>query len=250
MARAEATGASSPRSAPMLTVATWNVLHRIHGENWDEPVVRQWPDERARIAAITRAVAALDAQVIALQEVSGDQLDSLRALPRTLLAFRYPRVPSLRRGQAQLRDATEYLVLLADGPAEQGAAEAFPTDPGKGLLAARFRAQTVVATHVSSGAAGVAQLRRLAEVVAAAARPAVVLGDFNASLARAAAGLGATFAARDPGPAVPTRPRASDATKSKSIDHVFVCGGTPLATKVIDVQGLSDHNLVVAQVRF
>ena len=35
----------------------------------------------------------------------------------------------------------------------------------------------------------------------------IMLGDFNASLARAAAGLGATFAARDPGPAVPTRPR-------------------------------------------
>ena len=232
----------------MLTVATWNVLHRVHGENWDEPVVRHWPDEQERIAAITRRIAAIDAQVIALQEVSGDQLDSLRALPRTLLAFRYPRLPTVRRGRPQLLDPTEHLVLLVDGAADQGVGEAFTSDPGKGLLAARVGAVTIVVTHVTSGPAGAAQLRRLVQVADDAERPAVVLGDFNASFAKVAAGLGAQFAAHDPGPAVPTRPRLADALKSTSIDHVFVRGASPRHTEVIDVRGLSDHNLVVARV--
>jgi endonuclease/exonuclease/phosphatase family metal-dependent hydrolase len=233
----------------MLTVATWNVLHRIHGENWDEAVVRQWPDERARIAAITHTIAGLDAQVIALQEVSGDQLESLRALPRTLLAFRYPRLPALRRGQPQLQSPAEYLVVLTDGPADEVAAAAFASDPGKGLLAVRFGATTIVNTHVSFGAHSRSQLRRVAEVAVAAPGAAVVLGDFNVGLATVAEAFGAAFSVHDPGPALSSRPRPAGATKATTIDHVFVRGAAPLATTVLDVQGLSDHNPVVARIR-
>lgn len=233
----------------MLTVATWNVLHRIHGENWGEAVPRQWPEERERIEAITRTIAGIDAQVIALQEVSGDQLASLRTLPRTLLAFRYPRLPVLRRGRSQLHDRAEYLAMLVDGPADAVAAAEFAGDPGKGLLAARVGAVTIVCTHVTFGDAGRSQLQRLAELAAAAPGAAIVLGDFNAGLAAVAAVLGTEFAVRDPGPAVPTRPRPDGATKSTSIDHVFVRGAALLDTNVIDVGGLSDHNLVVARVR-
>jgi endonuclease/exonuclease/phosphatase family metal-dependent hydrolase len=233
----------------MLTVATWNVLHRIHGENWDEAVVRQWPDERARIAAITQTIAGLDAQVIALQEVSGDQLESLRGLPRQLLAFRYPRLPALRRGQAQLQAPAEYLVVLTDGPAVEVAAAAFATDPGKGLLAVRFGATTIVDTHVSFGDHSRSQLRQLAELAVAAPGAAVVLGDFNMGLVAVAAAFGPGFTAHDPGPAVPSRPRPAGATKSTTIDHVFVRGAAPLATTVLDVQGLSDHNPVLARIR-
>lgn len=233
----------------MLTVATWNVLHRVHGENWDEAVVRLWPEERARIDAITRTIAGLDAQVIALQEVSGDQLASLRTLGRTLLAFRYPRLPVLRRGGSQLHDPAEYLALVVDGPADEVAASEFADDAGKGLLAARVGAATIVGTHVSFGGHGRPQMQRLAELAASAPGAAIVLGDFNAGLATVAGVLGAEFTACDPGPSVPTRPRPDGATKSTSIDHVFVRAATPVDANVIDVRGLSDHNLVVARVR-
>ncbi len=233
----------------MLTVATWNVLHRIHGENWGEDVVRQWPDERERIAAITRMIGELDADVIALQEVSGDQLASLNTLPRTVVAFRYPRVPSPRHGSTALQDQVEYLALLADGPAALVAGESFASDPGKGLLAVRVGTATVVVTHVSSGPKSAAQLQRLADVARGQPAPVVVAGDFNARLAVVAAGLGAEFATCDPGPAIPTRPRPAGAAKSTWIDHVFVRGATPVRTTVRDVRSLSDHNLVCAEVR-
>lgn len=48
---------------------------------------------------------------------------------------------------------------------------------------------------------------------------------------------------------MPTRPRPDGATKSTTIDHVFVRRATLLETTVIDVRGLSDHNLVVARLR-
>ena len=84
-----------------MRVATWNVLHRIHAVNWREPVVVLQPDEPARIAEITRRIVALDADVVCLQEVSGDQLAALvLALPAaTILSHRYPRVPRLFRLQ-------------------------------------------------------------------------------------------------------------------------------------------------------
>jgi endonuclease/exonuclease/phosphatase (EEP) superfamily protein YafD len=235
----------------MLTVATWNVLHRIHGENWGEEVTRRWPDEAERIAAISRHVAQVDAQVIALQEVSGDQLASLRALPRTVLSFRYPRVPAPRGAAARspLREPDEFLVLLVDGPATTVGGEAFASDPGKGLLAARVAAFTVITVHVTFGAPAASQLRRVADFVAAAPGPAIVLGDFNTELATTAAMLGAGFTALAPTSPLPSRPRPAGATKATTIDHVFVHGGTLLDVAVHDVGGLSDHNLVVARIQ-
>lgn len=236
-------------TATDFTVATWNVLHRVHGENWGEAVVGRWPDEAERIAAITAHLAALDADVIALQEVSGDQLASLRSLPHTVLAFRYPRVPKAKAEPGSLRDRTEHLVVLVRGAATTVAAEAFATDPGKGLLAVRTAHATVIDTHVTFGAASAAQLRRLGELGAAAAGPAIVLGDYNASVVVVAAGLGAAFVAIEPEPGVPTRPRPDGATKSSHIDHVFARGVARVHAAVLDVGGLSDHNLVRARVR-
>src|SRR2546423_143547 len=91
-------------------------------------------------------------QVIALQEVSGDQLtDLVRALPsdRTVHALRYPRVPRPLHGTSSLEDLSEHLVLVVNGPARQIAAEAFEDDSGKGLLAVQTGVALVVATHVS-----------------------------------------------------------------------------------------------------
>ena len=235
----------------MITVATWNVLHRVHAENWGEPVVRHWPDETTRIAAVTALVAARPEQVIALQEVSGDQLASLReALPdRTAHTLRYPRFPRLRRGGHRLRDAAEHLVLLVAGPSRLRAAVSFPDDPGKGALAVAVPGALVVATHLSTDGRGCGQLRRLAKLAdLAPGEPAVLLGDFNADPAAVAAGVGDAFTvAALPADAPPTRP-GPEGSPFRWIDHVVVRGARATDTAVVDVAGCSDHNLVRATI--
>jgi endonuclease/exonuclease/phosphatase family metal-dependent hydrolase len=227
----------------VITVATWNVLHRVHAENWGEDVARRWPDESARIAAITARLAARTERVIALQEVSGDQLAALRdALPgRTFHPFRYPRVPKSRRGLVSLRDPTEYLVLMVDGPSHLVSAESFPDDPGKGALAVLVAGTLVVATHVSGDRR---RTRQLARLVAISSGPTVLLGDFNTDRATVTAALGTGFAVADlPPDALPTRPGTS-----RWIDHVVVRDAVVGAAVVEDVGGLSDHNLVRATI--
>jgi endonuclease/exonuclease/phosphatase family metal-dependent hydrolase len=239
----------------VITVATWNVLHRLHAQNWGEEVVGRWPQERDRIAAIAARLAARTEQVIALQEVSGDLLAALRlALPgRTVHTLRYPRVPKARRGVDPLSDPREYLVLLVDGPSRQVAAEPFDDDPGKGALAVEVAGLLVVATHVSGDRRRRRQLARLAELVATPQeRPAVVLGDFNTDRVTAASALGAGFAvAALPPDALPTRPRAADrgsVAPPQWIDHVIVRGAGVRDARVESAEGLSDHNLVRATI--
>ncbi|GAA1625991.1 endonuclease/exonuclease/phosphatase family protein [Nocardia ninae] len=235
----------------MITVATWNVLHRIHAENWYEDVSTRWPDEAARIDAVTAHVTARTEQVIALQEVSGDQLISLRAaLPdRTIHAMQYPRVPTARRHASALRDPSEHLVLIVEGPSREIAAESFADDGGKGLLAISAGGAVVIATHVSGDRRRVKQLARLAEVASATPEyAAVLLGDFNVDRETVAASLGEGFTIADPpADALPTRPRTSGA-KSQFIDHVVVRDATLREVVVEDSGGLSDHNLVRAAI--
>ncbi|MFI5909772.1 endonuclease/exonuclease/phosphatase family protein [Dactylosporangium sp. NPDC051541] len=228
----------------MLTVATWNVLHRVHAENYAEPVAVRWPDEAARTAAIVAVLTARPERVIALQEVSGDLLAALRGSRFTVHAFRYPRIPEVRRADPGLRDGAEYLAVLTSGPARVVAGEAFAGDPGKGFLAVALDGTLVVSTHVGFGPAAVWQLPRLA---ALAAERTVLLGDFNATAAVVAAGLGPRFtiAALEPG-SLPTRPGA----RSGTIDHVAVRGATVDPARVEDAGGRSDHNLLSAAVRW
>ena len=249
----------------MITVATWNVLHRVHAQNWGEDAATRWPLERDRIAAVAARLVVQTEQVIALQEVSGDLLAALRlALPdRTVHALRYPRVPRVRRGTDPLSDPGEYLVLLVDGPSRQVAAEAFEDDPGKGALAIEAAGALVVATHVSGDRRRRRQLARLAELVAPPPdRASVVLGDFNTDGTTVVSALGPGFTvAALPPDALPTRPRAADpATASDPasavpsspysppqwIDHVIVRGADVRDAAVESADGLSDHNLVRA----
>jgi endonuclease/exonuclease/phosphatase family metal-dependent hydrolase len=231
----------------VTTVATWNVLHRVHAENWGEEVVARWPDEAARVAAVTALLAGRDERVVALQEVSGDQLAGLRrGLPgRTVHALRYPRVPSPRRGPLSSADPGEYLVLLVAGAARPVAAAAFDGDPGKGFLAVEVGGLLVVATHVTFGALRDAELARLASLAREWDGPAVLLGDFNADGDTVLAGLGSGFVLAGLAPdAVPTRPGGT----VPYIDHVLVSGAIADGAGVEDVGGLSDHNLVRAAV--
>lgn len=245
----------------MISVATWNVLHRIHAERFGEAVVSAWPREAERIVAITERVLGLDADVVALQEVSGDQLASLRSRLRahTLFCFRYPRVPSPLGGRSPLDDPSEHLVtLVRGGDARTLTGEASDDDRGKGLLAIDVSGVCVVNTHVSWGKRRARQLARLGAVVCAAPGCAIVLGDFNADRAVVGPALGDELVfARPDEPALPTRPRpgssadASNAQENRgeTIDHVLVRGGVPVESRVLDSAGLSDHNVVVASIR-
>jgi endonuclease/exonuclease/phosphatase family metal-dependent hydrolase len=242
-----------------LRLATWNVLHRVHAENFDEGVVAPHPDEAARaasIAALAAEVMAAGVAVLCLQEVSGDQRDALRrALPAGagLFELAYPRRPQPRRPHVgRLRDATELLVtVVAPGlPAEAMASAVFPDDPGKGYLGVRVAgAWAVFNTHVSYGERCPGQLARLAAAARSGALPAALLGDFNAGVRHIATGLGEDFAAAAlPSDAMPTRPRSKPDGKDQHIDHVFVRNATAGEAQVISARGLSDHNLVLATV--
>ena len=235
----------------MITVATWNVLHRVHAENWGEDVAKQWPDEAERIAAVTAFLAARTEQVIALQEVSGDLLASLRrALPgRTVHAFRYPRVPKPRRGPVALKELEEYLVLLVDGPSREIDAEAFADDPGKGALTGEVGATLVVATHVSVDRRRTRELSLLARLAATPpGQAAVLLGDFNTDRATVESALGNGFSVVPlPPDSPPTRANTSGSA-SQWIDHVVVRGACAENAAVVSTNGLSDHNLVRATI--
>lgn len=235
----------------MFSALTWNVLHRIHAENWSDPTIAHHPEEAQRVAGITARIAARPETVIALQEVSGDQLASLRdALPaRSIFAFRYPRIPRPRHRPTPLVDPAEYLVMIADASATQVAAEASRTDPGKGLLAIATHGLLVVNTHVTYGEASTAQLGRLRDLVVTSGEPAIVLGDFNADRDTVGVALGDRFVtASVAASALPTRPRhGSD--KSASIDHVFAYRRELGEAQVEDAGGLSDHNLVSVTLR-
>ncbi len=228
----------------VIAVATWNVLHRVHAENWGEEVATRWPDEAVRIAAVTARLAGRAEQVIALQEVSGDQLASLRAglTGRDVHAFRYPRAPAPRHGHSPLRDPGEYLVLLADGPGREVAAWSFADAPGKGALAVQTAGMVFVTVHLSWGRRGAGQLAQLA--AAWPGHPVVLLGDFNAGRPDVASGLGPGFTvAALPPNARPTRPGPPGAGPLW-IDHVAARGGVIDGAVVEDSGGLSDHNLV------
>jgi len=222
-----------------MVVLTWNLLHRVHAMNWGDEPVRAHPVERERAAAIAERIAGFleDVDVVALQEVSGDQLACLRALLAGEVVchhHRYPRVPRVRSGApAGLDDPSEHLVVVArEGRVH--VAETFPTDPGKGLLAVEVGGRTVVATHVSFGPRRETQLARLRGV----APDAIVLGDFNAEAAVVSAAFpGAMLSSR-------VAPCSTRVGKADAIDHVVA--PKILSAEVLDGAGLSDHHPVRA----
>lgn len=233
-----------------MRLTTWNVLHRIHAVNWKEATVLSYPDERLRIAGIAQKVTGWlggGADVVCLQEASGDLLAELRArvgTDVTVVNHRLTRLPRLRdAGDHLLEDPSEHLLVLARGAARLREAATFESDLGKGMMAVEVEGDVVVVnTHVSFGPRGQAQLERLAAVASTAPR-AVVCGDMNATARHVAAALGEglTLAPNDR----PTRVAAGTAPP-KTIDHVAVRGLSVTRVDVVDGGGLSDHLPVAA----
>jgi endonuclease/exonuclease/phosphatase family metal-dependent hydrolase len=234
-----------------VNLVTWNVLHRIHAVNWSEPVIINWPREMTRAGSIADAIERFAADIVCLQEVSGDTLAMLRdVVTGELFATPYPRLPALRQTtKAVLSDATEYLVTIVRSAARLVGAEAFSTDSGKGFQRVELASgETIIATHVSYGDKWTAQLARIAEVARSAPGMCVIAGDFNADLATCAAELGEEFVSLPVPSSRPTRPRQQPSDKSQNIDHVFVRAGRIAEISVIDGELRSDHNPVRAVV--
>lgn len=248
-----------------MKITTWNVLHRVHAVNWKEAPVVAFPDERVRIAGITALVMEwLDAgaDVICLQEVSGDQLTSIGVAlaenlrPRAqIFDHVYPRLPAIRGGGPPvLDDATEHLVTIvapppSGRPAARVQSQTFDTDPGKGMLVTLSDGIRIVNTHVSFGPRSPAQLAAIQAATNEASGGAVVVGDFNAPADVVAAGLGASFTLSDLTGQAPTRIPTSEHA-GRTIDHVAVRDGVIESATVLDRRALSDHAPVAATLRF
>lgn len=241
-------------SARRVRLATWNVLHRVHAENWGEAPLASFPDERRRIEGISAFVTseiASGTAVMCLQEASGDQLASLRAAAGasvSVFVHRYPRVPKLRVTPAsELEDPTEHLVTLVSSPARLVASATFDTDPGKGWLAVELEGGLVVInTHLSSGDRGPAQLALVAATARDLGSPVAVAGDFNTQVDLVRAGLGEGFVLTDLAGQRPTRIATKD-RPPRTIDHVAALRCTIASATVLDGGGPSDHQPVRAE---
>lgn len=230
-------------------MVTWNVLHGVHGSNWSEPAVARHPDEAERVHAIAARVGKLAraGAWLALQEVSGDQLEALRRQAphdSVVLSHRSPRMPKLRQGSTTLVDRSEHLALIAPASAQLFAAAAYGNDAGKGFLAVRAAELLVVNTHVTFAERGLPQLERLAALCEAHAGPSVVLGDFNAGAAHVQALLPRALLADVSSGA--RRTRVGD--PGHDIDHIAVHRARVADAEVLDGGGLSDHNPVRATI--
>lgn len=243
-----------------ITVATWNVLHRVHAENWQEPAIAAYPEEQRRVEAIAVRIEHMllvdeTIDAIGLQEVSGDQLAALRvriADRATIVAHGYRRIPRWRRAtRTLLTDQAEHLVIVTRAACDAMRGETFVRDDGKGFLAVVLAESNMllVATHVTYGDLATAQLSVLASLARCHDGPCIIVGDFNADRTRVLADLGADFATIDPPDgSLPTRPRLDATSKPVAIDHVVVRNARGDHARVISADGLSDHNLVLARI--
>lgn len=231
-----------------MKLLTWNVLHRVHAETHGEPAVGRWPDESARVRGVVDFIAnALEREgfeVVLLQEVSGDLLGALRARLSgwSVTDHLYPRVPRLRTSSC--RDPREHLVVVAPPGSKRVRAHTFENDPGKGFLMVETGGLTVITTHVSWGAKGVAQLALLSTVLCELQTPSCLGGDFNAprEVVVGAAGSEVAFALLPPG-SPRTRPQADG---GEDIDHLLARHATLAEVRVLEHHELSDHRPVAA----
>jgi endonuclease/exonuclease/phosphatase family metal-dependent hydrolase len=238
-----------------VKVLTWNILHRVHAENYGEQAIQRWHDEPERVRHIvdlvSRALRVDGFGVALLQEVSGDVLESLRGhLPMwAVLNHPYPRVPRQKRPGAPMRDLSEHLVVVAPEGSTVLRAQTFADDPGKGVLAVTVPSGLVVAsTHVSWGPKGEAQLATLRELIHASSTPVCIGGDFNSEREVLVRAFGAEVVV---GPLPPGSPRTRhtvDETGGVDIDHLLVCRAELSDLHVIDHDELSDHRPVAATV--
>jgi endonuclease/exonuclease/phosphatase family metal-dependent hydrolase len=232
----------------MMKVLTWNVLHRVHAENYGEQTIRTHVDEPSRVQRVVELLANADVEVALLQEVSGDVLAALRArfAGLAVLNHLYPRMPKFKRGGTSVNDASEHLVVLAPAGSKVLRAVTYESDPGKGLLAVMTPSGVcVVTTHVSWGPKREAQLEVLGGLLRDVKGPVVVGGDFNTEREVLVEALGTEVEISEL-PSGSLRTRAVEDGEGQDIDHLIARGVTLEAVEVRPHGALSDHRPVTA----
>jgi len=242
-----------------MRLATFNILHG-----------RSTSDDLVDVDRFSRAVAALDADVLALQEVDRNQhrsgrADLARVAAEAMGAVEHRFAPTLDRrsagGRAQYGVALlsrfpvlEWRVLpLPRRPwwrplprvGDQGARRWRLDEPRTAVVAVVATPQgplTVAATHLSFlDGWGEHQLARLVAGLAGAPRPLVLMGDLNlrSEVPATVTGWSPLAVARSYPVGHPT----------SQIDHVLADGGVrPVGPgRAVDT-GLSDHRAVVVDV--
>lgn len=233
-----------------MQVLTWNVLHRVHAETHGEPVVRRWPNEERRLAAVVDYVteALTECEAALLQEVSGDLLTALQARFHdwAVLSHLSPRLPRQGAPSGAISDRSEHLVIIAPEGTQLVRSESFENDEGKGFVMGLLpRGIGVVSTHVSWGEKRGPQLAVLARVLEDAPTPMIIGGDFNAARSVVLELLGKQGSVSVlPEGAPPTRP-PGDTGGAGDIDHFVVRGGRMTDVEVWPDRELSDHRPVV-----
>lgn len=236
-----------------MKILTWNVLHRVHGEKYDEPAIRAWhaEDERVEgvVSLVVEALRRGESDVALLQEVSGDVLRELRArLPEhVVLNHQYPRIPDARGLAARLQDPSEHLVVVAPSGAKVVARHTFTNESGKGYLGVGVTpALVAVSAHLGFREKAQPQFAVLASLGRLGSGAVCIGGDFNVERRAVAEALGPAFEiGLLPEGSRRTRPR-EDATGGRDIDHLIAHGGRLTDLKVLEHRNLSDHRPVVA----
>ena len=219
-----------------LPVGTFNIRHGLGS------------DGRFDLDRTASVIRAMRAKLIALQELDRNMersggVDQPAALAEKLgLDVVY--FPTLRRGSGEYG-----IAIAAEGGLSEVSFQPLPQradEEPRGVIVARWRDISVVATHVSSDpAARPVQLDALAALAADLRPPVVLMGDLN-SPGRALAPLEAS-GLRGPGRKVPTQIRYL--ILRKQIDHVLAGRGLV----VVDARALrtraSDHFPLVGRVR-
>jgi endonuclease/exonuclease/phosphatase family metal-dependent hydrolase len=211
-----------------MRVATFNVHHCASR------------DGRVDVERVASAIASLEADLVALQELDHHQPRSgdvdqpavlSRALGREVFFF-----PTLRRNEGEYG-----LGLIAEG-AEQLRYASLPqvgeAEP-RGVITCRWRGITILATHLARDEASRRlQTVHLAEVGADAPPPVLLLGDLNQSRRSLAPLVAAGFHV----------PRARRPTvRLSQIDHILPGPGLTLQALWTAAPGVSDHLALVGE---
>ena len=226
-----------------VRIATFNIKHATRA------------DDRVDHRALVRSCAALNADVLGMQEVdrhrARTKFRDQAALVARRLGYEVVYGAVIHHGRfGQYGNA-----LLARGPIDQVDHFALPKPSRRQRRAAVIarvslpdRVLTVAVTHLQHHPTGLdesqreapAQLRALLDRLVSRSTPLVVLGDFNLGAGRAGPPL--LSAGFDVVPSLPTFPRDNPRT---TLDYVAVQGMRVLAVEVVATD-ISDHRAVVA----
>jgi len=241
-------------AAVTMRVMTWNVLHRVHAENYSEPTVALWPDEAARVQAVVQQVCAAvseqGCELVLLQEASGEVVVALRrCLPGSMSVHTHQvaRMPQLKvKSTTSLSDASEHVVVIAPGGSQPLRRQTALDDAGKGLLAVQVSEGLVaISTHVSWGQKGVGQMRALQELMKTLPGVVIVGGDFNTERGEVTAHLGPDLLVTQLTADSP-RTRQNPDGQGSDIDHLVCRGAKWSDVHVVVHPGLSDHHPLFA----